>query len=174
MERVLPHDPQWAGAFVIEAAALKMALRPLEITLHHMGSTAVPGLVAKPVIDILGAVDSLDALDALSGRLPSLGYEVMGAFGIEGRRYFRKTRPDCVRTHHLHIYQTGSAQILRHLAFRDYLTAFPDRAAAYGAVKAAIVSGDHPPGLTYAQAKAAIVAQIQAEAAAWRLSAVSG
>jgi GrpB-like predicted nucleotidyltransferase (UPF0157 family) len=169
MERVLPYDPQWAETFLIEAKSLTAALHPLAITLHHMGSTAVPGLLAKPVIDILGAVESLDEIDTASSRLSGLGYEVMGAFGIEGRRYFRKTRCDGVRTHHLHVYQEGSSQIPRHLAFRDYLRAHPARAAAYGAVKAAIVGGDHPPGLTYAQAKAGMVAQIKAEAAAWRV-----
>lgn len=169
METVLPYDPAWAEAFVHEAGALRAALQPIPITLHHMGSTAVPGLLAKPIIDIIGAVRSLEELDAAAGRLSGLGYEVMGAFGIEGRRYFRKSRPDGVRSHHLHVYQDGSPQILRHLAFRDYLRAHPDRAAAYAEVKAAIVSGDHPPGLTYAQAKAGMVAQIKAEAAAWRV-----
>lgn len=170
MERVLPHDPLWANAFVGEAEAISAALQPIQITLHHIGSTAVPGLAAKPIIDILGAVDSLETLDAAVLPMTGLGYEIMGAFGIEGRRYFRKTRPDGVRTHHLHVYETGSGHIPRHLVFRDYLRAFPERAAAYGAVKTAIVRGDHLPGFTYAQAKAGIVAALKAEAAAWQPS----
>ena len=168
METVLPYDPGWVDAFIIEAQALSVALRPIEITLHHMGSTSVPGLAAKPVIDILGAVKTLEALDAAGSGMVELGYEVMGAFGIEGRRYFRKTSPGGMRTHHLHVYQTGSTQITRHLDFRDYLRAFPERAAAYARVKAAIIRGEHTPGLTYAEAKAGIVAELKAEAAAWR------
>lgn len=168
MERVVPYDPGWAEAFIVEADALRAALQPLAVTLHHMGSTAVRGLPAKPIIDILGVVDCLDALDPASGRLTDLGYEAMGAFGIEGRRYFRKIRTDGVRTHHLHVYQEGSPQVPRHLAFRDYLRAFPERAAAYGALKIAIVSGDYPPGTTYAEAKAGMVTLLKAEAAARR------
>ena len=168
MERVLPHDPSWAQAFEEEADALITALRPVEITLHHIGSTAVPGLLAKPIIDILGSVDAFDALDGQAASLVALGYEVMGAFGIEGRRYYRKTGKDGFRTHHLHVYVSGSNQIPRHLAFRDYLRAFPDRAAAYAEVKAAIVSRMHSPELTYAQAKAAMVARLNAEATAWQ------
>ena len=168
MERVLPHDPLWADAFIAEAEAISAALQPTRITLHHIGSTAVTGLAAKPIIDILGSVDSLEMLDAAVLAMTGLGYEIMGAFGIEGRRYFRKTRPDGVRTHHLHVYETGSAHIPRHLAFRDYLRAFPERAAAYAAVKTAVVRGDHSPGYTYAEAKADIVAALKSEAAAWQ------
>ncbi|QIF80349.1 GrpB family protein [Brevundimonas sp. 'scallop'] len=98
----------------------------------------------------------------------AIGYEAMGAHGIEGRRYFRKNAPDGTRTHHLHVFETGAPQIARHLAFRDYLLAFPDRAAAYSALKARIVAGPGSNGATYQDGKAAFVEELNAEAAAWR------
>lgn len=164
---VLPHDPSWMQNFRDEARVLAAAVAPTDIGLHHIGSTAVPGILAKPVIDMLGETSSLGAFDRSSRRLEAIGYESMGAFGIEGRRYFRKSAADGARTHHLHVYEIGSPQIARHLAFRDYLLAFPDRAAAYSELKSRILSGG---SVTYQEAKAAFVAALDAEAAAWRKS----
>jgi GrpB-like predicted nucleotidyltransferase (UPF0157 family) len=76
-------------------------------------------------------VDDLEALDERSARMGDLGYEVMGPFGIEGRRYFRKFDATGRRTHHLHVFSQGSPHIERHLAFRDYLRSNPLKAAAY-------------------------------------------
>lgn len=167
---VLPHDPSWMLAFSREARALAAAVAPTVMALHHIGSTAVPGILAKPVIDMLGETSCLRAFDLSSPRFEAMGYESMGAFGIEGRRYFRKSAADGTRTHHLHVYEVGSPQIARHLSFRDYLLAFPDRAAAYSALKARLVSGGSDGRATYQEAKAAFVAVLDAEAAAWRTS----
>ncbi|MCH4267262.1 MAG: GrpB family protein [Brevundimonas sp.] len=166
--KVLPHDPTWAQAFGMEADAVTAAVAPVEVTLHHIGSTAVPAIQAKPIIDILGEASCLQAIDRSASRLEAIGYEAMGAYGIEGRRYFRKTAVDGVRTHHLHVFEIGAPQIARHLAFRDYLRAFPDRAMAYSALKARIVAGLGSDGATYQEDKAAFVEALNAEAEAWR------
>ncbi len=157
---VVPHDPAWASAFAIEAAALHTELGARLVVLHHIGSTAVPGLCAKPIIDMLGVVTGLEGLG--SDRLAALDYEGLGAYGIEGRRYFRKSTPAGTRTHHLHIYEPGSPQIDRHLIFRDYLRANPGRAAAYGDHKLELANRPD-----YQQAKAGFVFRLEAEAAAW-------
>ncbi|MFZ4689929.1 MAG: GrpB family protein [Polymorphobacter sp.] len=155
-----PHDPAWVQAFAAEAVAISAAVPGL--TLHHIGSTAIPGILAKPIIDMLGDVPALRLVEAASPRLAALGYQVMGAFGIEGRRYFRKDDARGNRTHHLHVFASGSAHLVRHLAFRDYLRAHPDVAAAYAATKAALAHRDD-----YADAKAPFVRATEAEALAW-------
>ncbi|BDY04483.1 GrpB family protein [Ferrimonas sp. YFM] len=130
---VEPYSLDWPERFQQEAGKISDLLRLEGARLHHIGSTAVPGLAAKPVIDMLMQVPSLAELDAVSPRLEALGYLAKGEFGIGGRRYFQKGGAQ--RTHHLHCYQAGSLEIRRHLAFRDYLRAHPDVARAYGDIK---------------------------------------
>ncbi|HZI40874.1 MAG TPA: GrpB family protein [Gemmatimonadaceae bacterium] len=110
-----PHNPEWAAAYASEAASIVRALSNLPIELEHIGSTAIPGIVAKPVIDMLGAVPSVEKLDAHSDRLTTLGYEALGEFGIAGRRYFRKNAANGVRTHH---YTDGKTAFVRAVDLR--------------------------------------------------------
>ena len=161
------HDPGWADRFAVEARVLEEAVRPCAMGLHHIGSTAVPGILAKPIIDILGVAPSLQDVDAATDAIVGAGYEAMGAFGIEGRRYFRKTDGAGVRTHHLHVFGEGSPHIARHLAFRDYLRAHPEIAAAYSQVKADLM---RDPGLTpegYMDGKAPFILRVERDAVAW-------
>jgi GrpB-like predicted nucleotidyltransferase (UPF0157 family) len=164
---VLPHDPDWARAFAAEAAAIEAALGGLAITLHHIGSTAVPDILAKPVIDLLGEVEALATLDAASGMLTAIGYEALGANGIEGRRYFRKLGPDGERTHHLHVFARGSPHVVRHLAFRDYLRAMPDVARAYSDLKAQLTRDADAPRDAYIDGKAPFVLETEKAALNW-------
>ncbi|WP_417349926.1 GrpB family protein [Ferrimonas sp.] len=130
---VVPYCRAWPVQFQQEADSITALLRLGGARLHHIGSTAVPALAAKPVIDMLMQVPSLTELDEVSHRLEALGYLAKGEFGISGRRYFQKGGAQ--RSHHLHCYQVGSPDIGRHLAFRDYLRAHPDVARAYGDIK---------------------------------------
>jgi len=131
---VVPHDAGWPRAYASEAHRIEAALAPLDVTLHHIGSTAVAGLAAKPVIDILLVVESHQALGERTPALADLGYEAKGEFGIPGRRYFSKG-PDEARTHHVHAYEQGHREIARHLGFRDFLRAHPAAAKKYGDLK---------------------------------------
>ena len=122
---VKDYDPAWADEFEREAALIKSALGKNCAAVHHIGSTSVPGLAAKPVIDIMPVVKSLDEVDEAKERLEELGYEYLGEFGIAGRRYLRKGGSE--RTHQVHIFAEGdSGNIDRHLAFRDYLRSHTD------------------------------------------------
>lgn len=112
-----------------------MALGDTLVRIHHIGSTAISHTKAKPVIDILLEVALLEALDNKSQQLKNLGYEVMGEFGIPGRRYFRKDDATGRRTHQIHSFAVGSQNIVRHIAFRDYLRAHPSIAVEYGELK---------------------------------------
>jgi GrpB-like predicted nucleotidyltransferase (UPF0157 family) len=129
------HAPEWAEQFEDEALRISRVLGDNLTSIHHIGSTAVPGLIAKPIIDLMAEVASLEACDQAQPAIQLLGYESMGAYGIPGRRYFRKFNADRRRTHHLHVFLNGSDHAIRHLAFRDYLIAHPETAGEYGSLK---------------------------------------
>jgi len=130
---VVPYDPAWPAAFEAERALLCDALGDAAIAIHHIGSTSVPGLVAKPILDILVEAANIAALDARDDAVIALGYESKGEFGIPGRRYYRKGGAD--RTHHIHAFATDDPGLARHLAFRDYLRAHPEIAREYADLK---------------------------------------
>jgi GrpB-like predicted nucleotidyltransferase (UPF0157 family) len=131
---VVPYRDEWNALYEAERHAVERALGNDLAAIHHIGSTAVEGLAAKPVIDILVLVHSLGDMDEHADRLERLGYENKGEFGIEGRRFFRKGGDESP-THHVHVYSKDDATTLRYLALRDYLRAFPKARREYAAVK---------------------------------------
>ncbi|KAA1039283.1 GrpB family protein [Macrococcus equipercicus] len=135
MRRVIvePYDSIWQHLYIEEARKLRDVFKDQLVAIHHIGSTAVPGLAAKPVIDIMPVVKDLASVDDLTDCLTALGYTVHGENGIPGRRYFQKGGDN--RTHHVHVYQKGDANIVRHLAFRDYLRTFRGEMERYQALK---------------------------------------
>lgn len=131
---VVDYDPLWPLLFRKEADAISRILGDNLVLIHHIGSTSVPFLAAKPIIDIMPVVKDLSGVDAVSGEFVKLGYEYLGEFGIKGRRYLRKGGQE--RTHQIHIFQMeDDTNILRHLAFRDYLRSHRDVAMEYVALK---------------------------------------
>jgi GrpB-like predicted nucleotidyltransferase (UPF0157 family) len=131
-----PHTPAWSEAAQREAARLSEALGEQLVAVHHVGSTAVPGIRAKPILDLLPVVRDLAALDAARPRVEALGYAWWGDYGLPGRRYC--TLDDSAtgrRRVQLHCYERGSPEIERHVAFRDHLRSHPAVAAAYDAEK---------------------------------------
>jgi GrpB-like predicted nucleotidyltransferase (UPF0157 family) len=161
------YDTLWPSLFEAEARTLQGILGETLLALHHVGSTAIPGMVAKPIIDILAEARCLEEVDQTTLAMESCGYEARGAYGIEGRRYFRKERadPDGVGFH-LHAFARGSSQIGRHLRFRDYLIAVPDTAKEYAALK---LSLSEPNGILvsdYAERKAKFIETIDRRAKA--------
>ncbi|WP_432254677.1 GrpB family protein [Limimaricola sp. AA108-03] len=164
---ITPHDPNWSAAFDAEARAVQAVLAEVAIALHHIGSTAIPGIPAKPVIDMLGVVPELGQLDRRTVELRALGYVAMGAYGIEGRRYFLKKDAAGRHTHHLHVYPEGSAHIERHLVFRDYLRQHPEQAAAYGTLKLRLTNGGARSREAYQDGKAPFIMQTERKALDW-------
>lgn len=136
----LPHDPAWASAFVSARETISNILGEGALGIHHVGSTAIPDILAKPVIDILIEASSLEALDRAHAAFREAGFIGKGEKGIKGRRYFMKDNEEGVRSHHIHAFEKGSHHIERHLAFRDYLLAHPQIAQAYSQVKERIVA----------------------------------
>lgn len=165
--RVVPPDPAWRLQFEAEAARINAALAGLPATIHHIGSTSIPGIWAKPILDILLEVERVDDLDARSARLVDLGFEAKGEFGLPGRRYFRKDSAEGVRTHQIHAFARGSRDIERHLAFRDYMIAHPPAAQSYSALKRRLAE-THPGDIdAYMDGKDAFIKEHEIKALAW-------
>lgn len=167
---VVPHDPRWRDAFEAEAKAIAAALGENVVAIHHIGSTAIPNIYAKPVVDLLVQVRDIAELDGRSSAMESLGYEVMGEYGIPGRRYFRKDNHKGIRTHNVHAFETRSAEVERHLAFRDYMIAHPVEAQRYSELKRKL-AGEHPQSMDrYMDGKDGFIKEMDRRAERWRTS----
>jgi GrpB-like predicted nucleotidyltransferase (UPF0157 family) len=153
-----------------EAVHLAQALGSNVVAIHHIGSTAIPHIFAKPVIDILIEADSLDAVDSRNDAMRALGYEVMGELGIPGRRYFRKDNTDGHRTHNVHTFEAGTDNVLRHLAFRDFMRAYPDRAQEYSDLKRRLATANPDSLQQYMDGKDAFIKEMERRAVAWLAS----
>jgi GrpB-like predicted nucleotidyltransferase (UPF0157 family) len=131
---VVPYDPSWPARFEEERAVLEHALAPwLAGAIEHVGSTAVAGLAAKPVIDIMAPVHGLDVSRSGFPALSALGY-LYAPYHADRMHWFCKPSP-ALRTHHLHLVPLHSPLWRERIAFRDYLRANPPRAAEYAALK---------------------------------------
>ena len=130
---VIDYQNSWCAKFDEEADILKSAIGFLNPNIHHIGSTSVSGLAAKPIIDILIEIDDVGSLDDHAKHLEEVGYHGRGENGIPGRRYFEKGGED--RTHQIHVFNRGSLGVIRHLAFRDYLCRHPQIAHEYATLR---------------------------------------
>ena len=160
-----PHDPQWSVRAAALIAELQAAAPGVLLAVHHIGSTAVPGLGAKPVIDLLGAAGSLARITAARSALAGLGYRWRSENGVTGRRYFTRDDPDTgARAVHLHVHAAGDPMIAWHLAFRDRLRAEPATAAAYAREKARCAARHPDDSAAYATCKTAWTDRVAEEA----------
>lgn len=132
---VVPYNPDWHNLFKAEAKQWSKLLKPHVIAIHHIGSTAIPNIYAKPIIDLLIIVKDIDSVDKNNTAITAQNYNIMGEYGIPGRRYFRKQNSAGKRTYHIHIYQQDSPDIQRHLSFRDYMINHPQAAQNYSKLK---------------------------------------
>jgi GrpB-like predicted nucleotidyltransferase (UPF0157 family) len=130
---VVPYKDSWPKEFESEKDLIQRSVSCENMKIHHIGSTSVVGLSAKPIIDILVEVDNISELDGHNEEFETIGYECKGEFGIEGRRYFQKGGDN--RTHQIHAFVAGSMGAIRHLAFRDYLIAHKEIADKYADIK---------------------------------------
>ncbi len=134
---VTAYDPLWTEKFKEESLLIKDVLADNCVAIYHIGSTAVPGSAAKPIIDIMAVVKSLKKADAAAEGFLKIGYEYLGEFGIAGRRYLRKGGDE--RTHQIHIFQADDwNNIGCHLAFRDYMRTHEKERDEYAKIKIAL------------------------------------
>jgi GrpB-like predicted nucleotidyltransferase (UPF0157 family) len=168
---IVAYDASWPAAFEAEAARLRSALALIALRIDHNGSTAVPGLAAKPVIDIQVSVASLVPLSAYGDPLRALGYTHLPHPDDAFCPFFHRPA-GWPHTHHVHVVEHGGAEERRTLAFRDYLRAHADAAREYEALKRALASqyaaDDADAREAYARAKTEFVEGIIARALASR------
>ena len=163
--RLLPHDPLWAEQAGREETRILEAIWPTIIEMHHVGSTAIPGIAAKPIIDLVGVTPDLKTLEAARSKIEQLGYAWHGEYGLEGRRFCTLTDPETgLRKFHLHCYAQGDHSIRRHLAFRDHLRARPAVAAAYQRMKQDCAARHPDDSNAYTECKDRWIKQVEAEA----------
>jgi GrpB-like predicted nucleotidyltransferase (UPF0157 family) len=150
-------DPTWPGEFAAEEARILAACRGLPIRLEHIGSTSVPGLDAKPIIDILAGCPPRASRAEYVAALRQIGYEHKGAFGIPGRNFFRRGSP---RSHHVHMVSWSSAFWHRQLAFRDALRSDASLRQEYAVLKRELARTFADDVEQYASAKGPFIASV--------------
>lgn len=166
--RLFDHDPLWAAMARDEGAALAEAIGSNLIEVHHIGSTAIPDIKAKPIIDLMPVVRDMALLDSAREEIERLGYEWLGEYGLEGRRYLCKDDPTSgQRLFQAHCYRQGSSEITRHLAFRNYLIEHPEAAAEYQSVKIDCQRRHRDNSHDYGDCKGAWIAKIEKQALAF-------
>ncbi len=137
---VLPYDPGWPAKLKLERELLAEAL-PSALSIEHIGSTSVPGLSAKPTLDILVVLESLDEALARIEQLASIGYDYRpGSFVKEDDHLFFRKVVNGKRIHHLHVLADSSPEPAEYRLFRDFLIARPDAAARYEKEKLALAA----------------------------------
>jgi GrpB-like predicted nucleotidyltransferase (UPF0157 family) len=165
MVEVVPHDPSWEDKYQREARKLSEILANEIIEIHHIGSTSIPGLPAKPIIDILIGVRKIEDVDRYNDDMIRAGYEARGEYGIPGRRFFTKGIPK--RTHNVHIFQADDTGFKRHLYFRDYMIAHPEDAKKYGELKKTLAGTCENDIDRYCDGKDAFIKEMERKAIAW-------
>ena len=163
--RLAPPDPAWPAAFADERRRLLTAAAPLPLAIEHVGSTAVPGLPAKPILDLLGGRPGDGDHAPYVVAFVRAGYAYRGESGIPGRHYFVRDDGAGRRTHHLHLVEADGPLWRAHLAFRDHLRGHPACAAEYARLKQALAARHPTDREAYTEGKAAFVAETLRRAA---------
>ena len=164
---VVPYNPNWPEQFREEASQIAAIFGPELISIHHIGSTSVPDLSAKPIIDIMPVVRNIEKVEMFNPAMIQLGYEPKGEFGIPGRRYFAKGGDDH-RTHHVHTYAPDNSEVKRHLDFRDYLMTHPEEAQFYASLKAELAQQFPHDIFGYMAGKDSFIKETLRKAHEWR------
>lgn len=157
--RVVPYDPEWPRLFQAEARRLIAGLAPIPVVLEHTGSTSVPGLSAKPVLDMLAGFVEGAPVEAYIERLVGCGYVHRGEQGIPGREFFRRGEP---RAYHIHLTHIGSQFWREHLAFRDYVRTHPATREEYARLKYELAAKFPHDRTAYIDGKGPFVRQVLA------------
>jgi GrpB-like predicted nucleotidyltransferase (UPF0157 family) len=167
---LVPHSPEWATQAARETERLQAALGDALLAVHHIGSTSIPYIIAKPIVDLIPEVKSLDGLDAAKDTIVALGYKWWGEYGMVGRRYCTLADPTSgKRVVQLPCFATGSPHIARHLAFRDYMRRHSDKAHEYEAEKLKARDLNPDDSHAYSVAKSHWISAIEVEALAeWK------
>lgn len=169
---IVPYDPAWPEQFTALRQVLAGALGDLAVAIEHVGSTSVPALAAKPILDIVVVLPTPESLPAAIERLGALGYFHQGDLGLAGREAFDREGPDVPRdgsgrvwpTQHLYACPEANIHLRRQVALRDYLRAHPDEARAYGELKLRLAQDFRNDRRAYTEAKTEFILGIYRKA----------
>jgi GrpB-like predicted nucleotidyltransferase (UPF0157 family) len=164
--RIVDYDPAWPAMAEEEMRRIREALGEVAVLLEHVGSTAVPDLAAKPIVDLQLSVRAIQPRERYVEPLERLGYLFVPAPESPDYHFFAKP-PERPRTHHLHVCETGSEHEFRHIAVRDFLRAHADEAAKYAALKRQVVAHRPQDRLAYIEGKDDYVTALDERAVAW-------
>lgn len=156
--RLEPHDPRWEDLYRQEEVRLREALEGVLLGIEHYGSTAVPGIRAKPILDILVGVRQLGDVFQRLSELEALGYEYAPWAGVPGHHVFGKGE---ARTHLLHVVEYGGRNWTENLYFRDQLRSAPELAAEYDALKLRLARANPDHRAAYTDGKAAFIKRVR-------------
>jgi GrpB-like predicted nucleotidyltransferase (UPF0157 family) len=158
---IVDHDPSWAAKFEQERPHLAEVFDGRVVAIEHIGSTAVPDLCAKPIVDILVGLRELELSELDIEEMRTLGYEYLGELGIPGRLFFRKG--EAPRTHNVHVVEYGGEHWHRHLAFRDALRSDPEERRRYDKLQRRLAAEGHPRE-AYTELKTPFIRELEARA----------
>jgi GrpB-like predicted nucleotidyltransferase (UPF0157 family) len=167
--RIVDYDPAWAVLADAELRRVKEALGEAAVRLEHVGSTAVPGLAAKPILDLQLSVDNIEPRERYVEPLTRLGYLFVPVPESPDYHLFAKP-PERPRTHHLHVCEAGGVHEFRHVVVRDFLHARADEAVDYAALKRQVVARHPQDRLAYIAGKEDYVTALEERAVAWARS----
>lgn len=164
---VVSYRAEWEKMFINEAENIRKILGENLVEIHHIGSTSVKNLWAKPVIDIMPVVKEISLIDKYNKEFEQIGYECKGEFGITGRRFFMKGGDN--RTHHIHIFEKNNqTEIQRHLAVRDYLRENPKKVEEYSLLKQKLAIEFTFDSAGYCNGKDSFVKTMERQALEWK------
>jgi len=159
MVKLTSHHEKWVELYKKEQKFLSSVLKDLKIEIEHIGSTAIPGVLAKPIIDIMIIVSKDKEIKKIYNALGNAGYEDRGAQGVKGRRLFVKG-PEKKRTHHLHVVKKESSEYNKLMLFRDYLRSCKKTREEYNEIKKRLVKKFSDSRPLYTKAKSIFINDI--------------
>lgn len=156
---IVDYNPEWVTTFLVESKDLKAIFKDAILSIYHIGSTSIPGIKAKPIVDILITTDNLKKIDDFDNQMEQQGYVVGGEFGLCGRRFFCKGNQEhCLI--HVHIYETSNTAIEKYLLFRDYMIAHPNEVKNYEELKTDLAQRYPHNRTLYTQSKSVFIEHI--------------
>ena len=165
--KIVPYSVNWPDQFLQEKYQIEKILGDVALDIEHIGSTAIPNMSAKPVIDILISVKDINSIDMFNQDFINLEYQVKGEFGIPRRRFFSKDT-DGIRTHHIHIFEEGNQELVKHINFRDYMRTHLIQANEYTDLKI-MLAMKFPNDISgYCAGKENFIKAIDIEASKWK------